>query len=92
MPPLPTTLDDESLQLISSAKRHQKDLSEFQIPRLRTCKGPLSLQQTLAVELREDLDIFAKEIEVRFQSERSIDLLITGAMIELGCFGWRPER
>ncbi|KAJ7692336.1 Sec20-domain-containing protein [Mycena metata] len=63
MPPLPTTFDEETLQLVASARRHEKDLAEFQIPRLRSCQGPLSLQQNLAAELREDVDTFARQIE-----------------------------
>jgi protein transport protein SEC20 len=66
MPPLPNTFDEETLDLIAGARRHEKDLAEFQIPRLRSCQGPLSLQQTLAAELREDVDTFARQIEVRF--------------------------
>ncbi|KAJ7754458.1 Sec20-domain-containing protein [Mycena metata] len=63
MPPLPTTFDEETLQLVASARRHENDLAEFQIPRLRSCQGPLSLQQNLAAELREDVDTFARQIE-----------------------------
>lgn len=64
MPPLPNTLDEHTLQLVESARRLQNDLQEFQIPRLRQCLGPLSLQQTLAAELREDVDSFARQVEV----------------------------
>ncbi|KAJ7266956.1 Sec20-domain-containing protein [Mycena haematopus] len=63
MPPLPNTFDEETLQLIAAAQRHEKDLAEFQIPRLRSCRGPLSLQQDLAAEIREDIDTFARQIE-----------------------------
>ncbi|KAJ6588846.1 Sec20-domain-containing protein [Mycena capillaripes] len=63
MPPLPNTFDEETLQLIAGAQRHERDLAEFQIPRLRSCQGPLSLQQNLAAELREDIDTFARQIE-----------------------------
>ncbi|KAJ7359224.1 Sec20-domain-containing protein, partial [Mycena albidolilacea] len=63
MAPLPNTFDEETLQLIAAAQRHEKDLAEFQIPRLRSCRGPLSLQQNLAAELREDIDTFARQIE-----------------------------
>ncbi|KAI8969399.1 hypothetical protein BD414DRAFT_503474 [Trametes punicea] len=44
-------------------ERRQKDIADFQIPRLRQCAGPLSLQQQYAAELRDDLDAFAKHIE-----------------------------
>lgn len=65
MPPIPSQLDEETLNLISSLQRRRKDLGEFQIPRLSTCKGPLATQQRYAAELREDLDLFAKQVEVR---------------------------
>jgi protein transport protein SEC20 len=64
MPPLPNTYDEETKNLIESVQRRQTDLSQFQIPRLRSCKGPLSVQQDLAAELREDMDTFGKQIEV----------------------------
>ncbi|KAG6844313.1 hypothetical protein H0H87_007842, partial [Tephrocybe sp. NHM501043] len=48
---------------IPPAKRRQNDLVEFQVPRLRSCQGPLSLQQNLAAELREDIDSFAQHVE-----------------------------
>ncbi|KAJ7728421.1 Sec20-domain-containing protein [Mycena maculata] len=63
MPPLPSTFDEETLQLVAAAQRRETDLADFQIPRLRTCQGPLSLQQNLAAELREDIDTFARQIE-----------------------------
>lgn len=64
MPPIPSTLDEQITTVIDSLRRRQKDLSEFQIPRLRTCKGPLATQQGFAAELREDLDTFSKQVEV----------------------------
>ncbi|KAI0763123.1 Sec20-domain-containing protein [Trametes elegans] len=63
MPPLPSVLDAETANLIASLERRQKDLSDFQIPRLRQCAGPLSLQQQYAAELRDDLDAFARQVE-----------------------------
>ncbi|KAI0642642.1 Sec20-domain-containing protein [Trametes meyenii] len=63
MPPLPSALDEETSNLISSLGRRQKDLAEFQIPRLRQCTGPLSVQQQYAAELRDDLDTFARQVE-----------------------------
>lgn len=65
MPPLPATYNEETKSLVESIQRRQKDLSEFQIPRLRNCKGPLTAQQDLASEFREDLDILGRQIEVR---------------------------
>jgi hypothetical protein len=64
MPPLPRTLDEQTQQLVSSAQRLQHDLVDFQIPRLRDCKGPLATQQRLAAELREDIDRLARYVEV----------------------------
>ncbi|KAH9899354.1 Sec20-domain-containing protein [Cubamyces lactineus] len=63
MPPLPSALDEETADLIASIERRQKDLSDFQIPRLRQCTGPLALQQQYAAELRDDLDVLAKQVE-----------------------------
>ncbi|KAI0349700.1 Sec20-domain-containing protein [Trametes cingulata] len=63
MPPLPSALDEETTNLIASLERRQKDLADFQIPRLRQCTGPLTLQQQYAAELRDDLDAFARQIE-----------------------------
>lgn len=64
MPPLPNTYDEEVTSLIASIRRRQNDLLEFQIPRLRDCKGPLSVQQNFAAEVREDVDALARQIEV----------------------------
>ena len=36
-------------------------------PRLRSCTWPLTLQQQYAAELRDDLDVFARQLEVRLQ-------------------------
>ncbi|EJC99303.1 Sec20-domain-containing protein [Fomitiporia mediterranea MF3/22] len=63
MAPIPQTLDDEIKGLIDNLNRRQKDLAEYQVPRLRGCKGPFSEQQRFAAELREDLDAFGKQIE-----------------------------
>ena len=64
MAPIPQILDDETKALAENLQRREKDLTEFQIPRLRDCKGPLSVQQQFAAELREDLDAFTKQVEV----------------------------
>lgn len=65
MPPLPTTLSEELLTTVDSLRRRRTDLSDFQIPRLRNCTGPLAIQQQYAAELREDLDTFARQVDVR---------------------------
>ncbi|KAG6885422.1 hypothetical protein C0993_001938 [Termitomyces sp. T159_Od127] len=79
MTPIPITFTEETLQLISAAKRRQKDLVDFQIPRLQACQGPLSLQQDLAAELREDIQSFARQVERVSQRE---ELLTSSAVIE----------
>ncbi|OBZ67837.1 hypothetical protein A0H81_12415 [Grifola frondosa] len=61
MTPLPSTLDEETTSLIPSAQRRQKDMSDFQIPRA----DALATQRQLAAELREDLDVFARQVELR---------------------------
>ncbi|KAI0720714.1 Sec20-domain-containing protein [Cerioporus squamosus] len=63
MPPLPSAVDEETASTIASLERRQKDLIEFQIPRLRSCTGPLALQQQYAAEVRDDLDVFARQLE-----------------------------
>ncbi|KAF8843898.1 hypothetical protein BDN67DRAFT_994700 [Paxillus ammoniavirescens] len=63
MPPLPTTFDVDALALLEAIERRQNDLSTFQIPRLKTCTGPLVVQQAWAAEVREDVDQLAKQIE-----------------------------
>ncbi|KAG2139308.1 hypothetical protein DEU56DRAFT_800619 [Suillus clintonianus] len=63
MPPIPTALDAEAISLIDSIERHHNDLSTFQIPRLRACTGPLTTQQAWAVEVREDIEGLARQIE-----------------------------
>ncbi|KAF5389539.1 hypothetical protein D9757_004076 [Collybiopsis confluens] len=64
MPPLPSTVDSVATQLVSSIRRREFDVTNVQIPRLKACPGPLSLQQNLAAELREDLDALARHIDV----------------------------
>ncbi|EKM58156.1 uncharacterized protein PHACADRAFT_90155 [Phanerochaete carnosa HHB-10118-sp] len=72
MPPLPVNFDHTTKALIESLERRQKDIREFQIPRLRACKGPLTVQQQHAAEIREDVDVFAKQLEAYDQNgERS---------------------
>ena len=65
MPPVPQALDEESRELIEGLTRREKDLTSYQIPRLRDCTSSLSVQQQFATELREDLDTFTRQIEVR---------------------------
>ena len=62
---LPSAIDEETSNIIASLERRQKDLVDFQIPRLRTCTGPLTLQRQYTAEIRDDLDVFARQLEVR---------------------------
>lgn len=70
MAPIPSILPPEIQDQISALTRRQKDLFDYQIPRLRTCKGPLVTQQQYAAELREDVEGFARSVEVL---ESSVD-------------------
>ncbi|EGO03802.1 hypothetical protein SERLA73DRAFT_175454 [Serpula lacrymans var. lacrymans S7.3] len=63
MPPLPSEIYSETLDLLSSVRRRQKDLLEFQIPRLKSCNESLHIQQNLATEVREDIEVLARQIE-----------------------------
>ncbi|EAU89292.1 hypothetical protein CC1G_03557 [Coprinopsis cinerea okayama7 len=63
MPPLPTKFSEEAQDLITNLERRQSHLVNSQIPELRDCKGPLTLQQSLADELREDLVVFSRHVE-----------------------------
>lgn len=65
MPPLPRTFDSEAQAQIENAERRKQDLLDFQIPRLRKCEGPLTTQQSLAAELREDIETLSRVVEVR---------------------------
>lgn len=64
MPPIPLKLDQETVDLIESIERRRKDIDTFQLPRLGKCAGPLSVQQQYASELRDDIEILAKQIDV----------------------------
>lgn len=64
MPPIPSPLFTEARTSYEGISRRLKDLGEYQIPRLRDCKGPLTLQQQFAAELRDDTESIAKRLEV----------------------------
>jgi hypothetical protein len=64
MPPIPPKFDQETVDLIESIERRRKDIDTFQLPRLEKCAGPISLQQQYASELRDDIEILAKQIDV----------------------------
>ena len=65
MPPLPSTIEEETANLVDLLTRRQKDLQEFQIHRLEGYKGSLATQQQYAAELREDLELFARNVQAR---------------------------
>ncbi|KAK2464548.1 hypothetical protein APHAL10511_003406 [Amanita phalloides] len=69
MPPLPATFDQETTDLIEFTTRLHRDLIEVQLPRLRTCTGPLVQQQPYVTEIREDIDTLTRRVE-------SLDLLV----------------
>lgn len=62
MPPVPATFTDDAVHLLSSIERRYNDALEHQIPRLQDCKGPLALQQDLAAELREDIELISSQV------------------------------
>ena len=64
MAPIPATFDADIQALLEGIERRQNDLATFQIPRLRACTGPLATQQAWAVEVREDIEQLAKQVEV----------------------------
>ncbi|KAF8523007.1 Sec20-domain-containing protein [Gautieria morchelliformis] len=76
MPPLPCTIQKETANLVESLTRRQKDLEEFQIPRLREFKGSLAAQQRYAAELQEDLELFGKNVQVSMSAENTLDSLV----------------
>lgn len=53
-----------SSSAIPGLTRRLNDVRTFQIPRLKECRGPLSLHAELADELRQDLDDIARTLEV----------------------------
>ena len=65
MPPIPTnvSLSEDFNTTLAALGRRRRDLEGYQIPRLRDCKGPLSLQQQLTAELKEDLEAFGRQVE-----------------------------
>ena len=64
MPPVPPKFDQETTDLIESIERRRKDIDTFQLPRLESCTSSLSTQQQYASELRDDIEILAKQIDV----------------------------
>ncbi|KIM45396.1 hypothetical protein M413DRAFT_442068 [Hebeloma cylindrosporum] len=63
MAPIPSRLPEEALSLISAAERRYKHIADTEIPELRKCIGPLSVQQALAEDVREDTIALTQQIE-----------------------------
>lgn len=49
---------------IAIAQRRLHDLNTFQLPRLAKCAGPLSLHRELADEMRGDMALVRRHLEV----------------------------
>ena len=64
MAPIPNTLPEDALFLISAAERRYNYLTDSELPKLRQCIGPLSVQQTLAEDLRVDTIALTRQVEV----------------------------
>lgn len=64
MAPIPNTLPEDALFLISAAERRYNSLTDSELPKLRQCIGPLSVQQTLAEDLRVDTIALTRQVEV----------------------------
>ncbi|PPR02353.1 hypothetical protein CVT24_011697 [Panaeolus cyanescens] len=63
MPPIAIRLSEDAKSLISGLDRRFRFLSEEQVPKLRECSGPLSVQQALAEDIREDTVSLGRQIE-----------------------------
>ena len=64
MAPIPNTIPEDALFLISAAERRYNYLTDSELPKLRQCIGPLSVQQTLAEDLRVDTIALTRQVEV----------------------------
>jgi len=63
MAPIPNTFPEDALSLISAAERRYNYLTDSELPKLRQCIGPLSLQQTLAEDIRVDTVALTRQVE-----------------------------
>lgn len=50
---------------MSSINRVLQDLESFQIPQLAACKGPLTLHEQLAGDVRNEMGGLRRDLEVR---------------------------
>lgn len=57
----------------ASLRRRLADLDTFQLPRLRSCRGPIGLHAELADELRLDLESVRKGLEVLQEEVELVD-------------------
>ncbi|KAM0754038.1 Sec20-domain-containing protein [Meredithblackwellia eburnea MCA 4105] len=56
-------LPSELLDLVASLQRVLNDLDQFQVPQLAQCKGPLSLHEQLAQDVRNEMSTVRRDIE-----------------------------
>ncbi|KAI0314995.1 Sec20-domain-containing protein [Amylostereum chailletii] len=63
MAPLPSTFDEGVSGVILSIQRRSRDMNDVQLPRLRSCKESLAVQQQYAAELHEDLEVVARLVQ-----------------------------
>ncbi|KLO13328.1 hypothetical protein SCHPADRAFT_809614, partial [Schizopora paradoxa] len=97
MAPIPSSVDNETNALILDLQRRQKDLSEFQLSRLRDCRESIAVQQRFASEMKEDLDFFDRQIEtlgiacedLERKSDRDV---VSQVVAEFGAFATRIRK
>lgn len=90
-PATPPVLPQELQDLLASLARRLRDLESFQVPQLATCRGPLSLQEQFANDVRREMVGARRDLEVRlaFADRPSCELLTD----TLGWFGrWQELK
>jgi hypothetical protein len=61
----PPQLPHELLDLVESISRRFNDLESYQLPQLAECRGPLTLHEQLAGDLRGEISSIRRDLEVR---------------------------
>lgn len=85
MAPIPSAFNQETVDMIENVDRRKRDLLDFQIPRLRDFTGSLVTQQQYAAEVREDIELFSRIIEVRmFRFDIDAQILMFVVIRHLG--------
>ena len=64
MAPLPPTFNEDASSLVAAIQRRMNDVTDTQLPRLRSCKESFAVQQQYAAELQEDMDTITRMIQV----------------------------